>query len=365
MNSIITLKRLIDLIAKQSGQPYSTAETFVKVFTSQVREALAAGEVVSIKGVGDFMITDDKKIVLVVDSELVSIINEPFSMFSPEELPEQTDAQLPVPEPQPESEQKPTPEQVPAPKPEPAPEPTPASAPVAAETTESSNAAEAPSQPRPAEPKPQYIPWSDEEEEDDEEEQIGATAEEVAPFPYFWTLIGAAAGLIIGLCLGFFAHDSIEELLEPSLAEEAELYSYTDSIEENADTLAVEPSAAISENEAEPKAQPEEAPKPQTPAATTKPASTPSPAATTAQTPDVYETVASGVTLAKLSKKHYKSDIYWVFIYLENKDVIKNPDNVPLGAKLRIPPLSKYAPQATESERRAAAQREIAKIRKK
>ena len=33
---------------------------------------------------------------------------------------------------------------------------------------------------------------------------------------------------------------------------------------------------------------------------------------------------------------------FWVYIYEENKDVIKNPNQVPIGTRLTIPSASKY-----------------------
>lgn len=52
--------------------------------------------------------------------------------------------------------------------------------------------------------------------------------------------------------------------------------------------------------------------------------------------------ISQGVTLAKIAREFYGNHHYWVFIYFANADVIKNPDNVPLGTKLTIPDLRKY-----------------------
>ena len=54
------------------------------------------------------------------------------------------------------------------------------------------------------------------------------------------------------------------------------------------------------------------------------------------------DTVRRGVFLTSLSLKHYGHKAFWVYIYMENKDIIKNPDNVPAGTVVKIPPTEKY-----------------------
>lgn len=378
MNNIITLKRLIDLISKQAGCDYSTAAAFVKAFTAQVRDALIAGETVRIKGIGDFSASDDHKITLEVDPSLAAIINEPFAMFSPEELdadieiPSSSDA-LPQPKSEPEADAEPETENQEAQEIEEPANDIPVNSNIIIMQTEvAEQEPETETEPaspevvpaqRPRIPKAQYKPWEDEESEDtsDEEDEHHRHhhhhhhhESEDSKFPYFWTLIGIAIGFIIGICIGFFVHDPIEEMLEPSLSESGEILLETDepfasdSLISNPDSLATDTAAT-------------QVTAPKTEEKIEVKAETPTPA----NSSEKYETVASGVTLAKLAKKHYGSDIYWVFIFLENKDQIKNPDNLLLGAKLRIPPLSKYAPQSTEAERRAAAQKKMAEIRRK
>lgn len=54
----------------------------------------------------------------------------------------------------------------------------------------------------------------------------------------------------------------------------------------------------------------------------------------------VYDTVTT--TLAQLSRKHFGSYEFWVYIYEENRDVISNPDKVESGTRVRIPDVDKY-----------------------
>ena len=56
----------------------------------------------------------------------------------------------------------------------------------------------------------------------------------------------------------------------------------------------------------------------------------------------IIETIRSGVFLTTLARKYFGHKAFWVYIYEENKDVIKNPNQVPIGTRLTIPSASKY-----------------------
>ena len=60
-------------------------------------------------------------------------------------------------------------------------------------------------------------------------------------------------------------------------------------------------------------------------------------------------------TMRKLGRKYYGHRSFWVYIYEENKSIIQNPNAVPIGTKLRIPPPSKYDidPKNPESVKKA------------
>jgi nucleoid DNA-binding protein len=51
------------------------------------------------------------------------------------------------------------------------------------------------------------------------------------------------------------------------------------------------------------------------------------------------ETMQEGSRLTIYARKYYGSKYFWVYIYEANKDIIKNPDNVPVGTKIKIPKL--------------------------
>lgn len=73
------------------------------------------------------------------------------------------------------------------------------------------------------------------------------------------------------------------------------------------------------------------------PPATVAPATPPpAPVVATPAAPRVH-TVASGDSLSKISKQYYGTATRWNEILQANKDVIRNPDALVLGTKLRIP----------------------------
>ena len=60
------------------------------------------------------------------------------------------------------------------------------------------------------------------------------------------------------------------------------------------------------------------------------------------QQPVVTDTTSTTMYLSRMSKKHYGRVEFWVYIYEENKSIIEDPNNIPPGTIVVIPPLSKY-----------------------
>jgi len=54
--------------------------------------------------------------------------------------------------------------------------------------------------------------------------------------------------------------------------------------------------------------------------------------------------------LRNIALKYYGNKSFWVYIYEENKDKIKNVNNVPLGTTLTIPAPAKYGIDAKDAE---------------
>ena len=60
---------------------------------------------------------------------------------------------------------------------------------------------------------------------------------------------------------------------------------------------------------------------------------------TTAAPTDQTYTVASGDTLSKIAKKFYGNANEWKRIFEANRDILKDPDKIFPGQKLKIPPM--------------------------
>lgn len=56
----------------------------------------------------------------------------------------------------------------------------------------------------------------------------------------------------------------------------------------------------------------------------------------------VIETIRSGVFLTTLARKYFGHKTFWVYIYEENKRVIDNPNQIPIGTRVVIPDAAKY-----------------------
>ena len=61
-------------------------------------------------------------------------------------------------------------------------------------------------------------------------------------------------------------------------------------------------------------------------------------------------TVEESTTLSKLARQYYNNTYCWVYIYIANKDKIKNPNNLPQGLKLTIPELTPEELKITKDE---------------
>lgn len=389
MNNIVTLSALINRLAKVANTDTNTSRRFLRTLFAAVEDQLAAGESVTVKGIGTFRRSQDPAfgnpgaLQFIPDEQLAAEINAPFAMFNAVELADGVSfKELEEPEPMAEPEPEPQPAPVAQPEPVSEPEPAPVSEPVAEPepqpeaNTEPEPAVHEP-QPKPApkpEPKPEPVRkaplrWPEEEEEEETveaEENVGEEIEEEYEerrrFPWwFWLVI--ALLLLGGAAAGYYAAMS-----EPSEFEEEETIEETaDSINTAIEEVAVADlnameSAARAQDEiipdapAQPEVKAEEAPAPAAkpePKAETKPAASNSP---------VYDTVT--VSLAKLAKKHYGNTNYWVFIYKANEDKLGNPDHISRGTKVLIPARESFQ-GANNEETKAKAGRLAAEINRK
>jgi nucleoid-associated protein YgaU len=79
----------------------------------------------------------------------------------------------------------------------------------------------------------------------------------------------------------------------------------------------------------------------------------------------VTDTVRPGRFLATMARRHYGNYKFWVYIYLENRDKIPNPDNLPAGTVLVIPPAEKYGIDASDPASVSRAEAAIRHIEKR
>lgn len=418
-------------MSQLSGRDVAACESFLAAFTSVVREGLNEYDEVNVPDFGRFSLQGaDNKIAFQPTRQMAADVNAPFEMFAPETLaPEVADEDLaavdaatakslvegiPVPKPWVDDEEAEAEAEAPASQesqatseaaavvevapaveePEQAQEQNAdalpdADAPQGAEAPQGDEIAEvqqpeteeaAVQAPEPIQepasapiptPKAEYVEepkaaayQAAPEYEEETEEEAEPVKVKASKFWMVWALI---IGFLLGLAVGFFVHDPIQEALEPSLSDEYDSEALEDELNELA--AAFEEQAPANEETAAAEA-PEQAPasatqtKQETPKATA-PAKTDAAPKTEANAKTVYDSVRSGYYLTSMAKKHYGYDKYWVYIYLENKDKISNPNRISTSTKLVIPPLQKYAPGGDTPENRAAAAKKEAEINRR
>ena len=382
MNSKITLVELARLMAESTSTTSRMCELFLRELFTTVSQALINGESVKIKGIGTFKVTPVKprksvnvttgdpmeikgynKVTFTPDKKLAEAVNQPFAQFetvfindavSDEKLAE-IDARYPsafnennenptpsapsevieqnvsAPEPKPTPEPEPEPEPVVEPEPPIASEPEPEPEPVADEEPVGRRALAAFGVPMGPEPEPEpikqtpvaspqaVVPDSSPANEPDDEEEDNfyrpaprnaytPTQEQISRYragknrKWLWLL---PALLLVGVLCWLFtrgggkADDSSENVIP------------------QADTVVAE----------------------------------------VAEPAVITDTVTTQIVLSTLSDKYYGSPWFWVYIYEENKSFISDPDNVPPGTAVVIPPAEKYGIDANDPASLKKAQR--------
>ena len=195
---------------------------------------------------------------------------------------------------------------------------------------------------------------TDDSLEEDEELMVGPTEKRRSDGPSFGlgVFIGLLVGLALGACITYFAIGIIEnkEVTYAPVVEEnigiEDLYNVS-----TPDTVTEEqPAESADSTETAPAAQEESTPQPEAQAA---------PAAAATDEKAVIEVVQPNYNLAKMAKKHYGEKSFWVYIFEENRDKLKSPDDLKQGMKLVIPPASKYGIDAkTPASVNAAKEKE-------
>jgi len=397
MNSIITLKRLVALIAEKSGKDDALAARFVEEFTKTVAEGLERDGRVTIASLGTFardgMAGDT--IVFIANDDIASAVNAPFEMFDaevlaadfvdepvrkPEPAPQQESEPAPepatAPEFEPEPEPTPTPVNPPAPTPiptpvvtpppyvnveptlAPAPEPVPTTAPVPASAPVAENiepetvpvaepVRETPAEEEPVErhdhtdrhervrysDTPRRYDSDDTPRRYDSKDHRGGRRRRGFG-TYVLMLIGfVMLSFIIGSVGGYFAYPLLNKLVSTENEEVTEAVIEDEVTAQAGESVTEEAQPTAGSDDAE-AVQPVEEP---------------------ASPEVVTDTVEAGNSLAKIARSHYGKSDFWVYIYIENESKLGNPDQIASGTVLVIPPAEKYEidPNDPESIKRA------------
>ena len=348
MNQRITLNQLAEKMAKATGTGVPTTSAFIQALTDTIAEALSSQKKITVKGLGTFSASGiaDNPIIWQPDETLSENVNQPFAAFEPVELedgvteemldgtpdPEEKEpgkpAQEPeehIEEPEPEEESTTTVDNCEAESDE-----TPAmeddiDAPTAGDDTETAE--------NPDEPKESLI--EPQEATIDNETPVHSSRK---PRLNPWLML--IIGLLTGFIIGYFSSPYINEAVYGDICQESDRPTAviaTEALpaEEQPDTALSEPSETIA---TAPVVQ--EVPKPAI----------------------VTDTVTSRRYLTTMSRKYYGDYRFWVYIYLENSDIIDNPDRIKPGTVVVIPAAEKYGINPEDPASVAAANEKIRTI---
>ena len=317
-NKVLVLQDIVDALAKETNLPADVCQSFVKELFAFVEDKLVADGAVSLRGIGRFAVVEGD-VRFEADADVAASVNSAFDCFEPIELADDFDAGEEGSEPAPAEEpatQKEEEKAEPEEKEEPVEEPE--EKPADEPETESSEQL-----PPPVEnvDTPVNLPIPDpegEEEQESEQEEGDEPTDEIPEeemrtrsFGFFW---GFVTGFLVAALIAaaayyfFFVTPRVAETKpQPAVADSTVVAETTDSTA--APEVAEKPAVEVKEE-------------PQ-------------------QKEQTY-TVTSTAYLSNISRKFYGHYAFWVYIYLENKDVIKDPDNLPVGAELKIPAPEKY-----------------------
>lgn len=323
MNSKVTLNQLAESIAKATGSNAQTAKAFIQDLTEIIAEALSKGKSITITGLGTFT-SNEGNVLWHPDDTLAENVNQPFAAFEPVELgdgvteeilegdidteptssdskPQEKSADYTLPKEesatQPESQQGKDEEQ----KSESEPEPSP----VDAESLSPD-----------AEPDTESVPVS--------RSYLN---------PWMMLIIGILAGFIIG----YFSAPYIARILPcfTAITQETQTDVDTPSVEQ-------EPTVIMTDSVAVP--------------SDTLPEAAPAQTVEAIEAPKVItDTISAHRYLTTMSRKYYGDYRFWVYIYLENKDKITDPDRISPGTVVVIPPAEKYGIDASNPQSVAVA----------
>lgn len=417
MNSKVTFPELVDAVAAATECPKRVSELFLKELFTVISEALRNGESVRVRGLGLFKLTNvearksvnvntgeemeipsHRKVSFVPEKALADAINAPFVGFETvvldDNLSEEdiqlmasvddfdTEEQVTPPVFSPEQPSQPVEEPVEQPieqesvaepvELQPMEEPIEQPEPIIEKqelTTDTEDMKEPlktsedtdvqyniiTPETKPTEVEDYNIPEDDDEEYITERKPVSSEkSNDGFMRGFIW---GAVTMFVFYLIVGggyfMYQHMQNQEIIDTARG--------TDSIDVEATP------EEVNEAPEEPAAEETQAADAQKPAAEAdKPATEPEkPAAQPKAAEPVYDTVTERQFLTKIAYKHYGHADFWVYIYEENRSIIKNPNTIAPGTKVVIPPASKYGIDKDNPESLRAARKKIQEIENK
>ena len=378
MNRKLSIIELAELVAAKAQTTNRMSELFLKELFATVSQELTEGRGVEIKGLGSFVMptamTDDDEAVIefAPPQSVADAVNQPFAQFEPMELsddltPEQL-MQLTEIEPSPEEAPVAVPEEMteepPVKLPEEAlvavPEEMPAEAPVEAPVEE-----ELPEEVPPviSEEVPPLMPMKAAQEteksaelpepaapiEEPSENSENSEPSESAVSQDFEAEKRkvAKSSLLKGIVVGALGALLLTSLLWILFGPNGVI---TGSTANKADTTVVAKADATPE-----KAAP----------ASVFTTSKPKPAEPKKEIPVIRDTVTAKRPLTVIARKHYGNEFFYVYIYEENKDRIRDVNNIAPGTEVIIPLASKYGFDPKDPESIKQAQLKSMQLNKK
>lgn len=353
MSNIVVFNDLVGMLAKSTNTSQPLTESFLKELLALVVERLEKGEKVAILGIGEFSV-ENGDIKFVPEKKLAEDVNYAFDCFEPVELDDEYSDEMALEDDKSQAEEElPLPEEVEEPMP-------------SVEKSEQEIEEDILPPPVPEEDKvkpkeeenvlqePPAIP-EDLEQQDKKEVEVEV---EVPPVPDYvlstemsheealsedyayeydepkrdWKMFiyGVLVGIAVTVAVTYFMNWSgYINFSEPdnvgfdSIAPLEEVAVATDT---------VKPDTAVVSEDSVKKVD-----------------------------PVIYKVKNKSSYLSNISRKYYDHYIFWIYIYLENKDKIKDPDNLVVGMELVIPPAEKYGIDKDDPKSIERAEAEIEK----
>lgn len=383
MNKIIPIAKLAEELAAAANLTVDQANAYIRAYFDTAHTLLAAGQDLTVDGLGTFRLTGDTAEPLIFEpaDRLAARVNAPFESFSPVEIP----AGITVPD-TPAVKTASSESQVPAsaPQTQQAPPPAPVQAPQQpADDTETAGDVppEPPTQATPPTPQTPPAPPTDSNQSDMSDQSdktdtcdygdysdntVQPDAEPVCRYRehcdmrWLWITLAFVLGGIIGFGAGFLLHNSLSISIVSGVNNATITNSDTDETDSDdltvpADTLAngtddVVPSADTQQTTGE-------AAQSQQTAQATQDAG----AQKSAPVPAKYDTITETTFLTTLARRHYGQMEYWVYIYEANPS-LGNPNSIKPGTRVIIPAASQLPLTGNKDKDIAAAKQKSAEI---